>query len=139
MSFVQIFEDVGKCKNKLMQQNIGKKIVLAKNSKTSVAVKADLSVAGRLVALEKNMVSINEEIDALFILKNPLQQHGRKQLFFLVTCANVVNEGMLEMSCSIQGNDTSVEKNLEVESHEEVLDKMQVLEETKVSEETQVS
>ena len=45
------------------------------------------------------------------------------------SCAKVANEGMLEMSLSSQGDDTSVERNLDEESQEEVLEKTQVLEE----------
>ena len=84
--------------------------------------------------LEKRMASISEEIDALCISEDPLRQCEKEQLGFLVACAKVANEGNLEMSCSRQGGNTSVEKNLEAESHEEVLEKTQVLEETQVLE-----
>ena len=63
-------------------------------------LKADLSVAGRLVALERHMSLISEEIDALCISEDPLWQHEKEQLGFPVACAKVVDEGMLEMSCS---------------------------------------
>ena len=135
---VQVFEDPGKCKH-LPQQSIGKKTVSAKNSKPSIEVKADLSAAGRLAALEKRMASISEEIDALCISEDPLRQHEKEQLSFPVACAKVVDEGTLEMSCSRLGNDTSVEKDLDAESHDEVLAKAQVLAETQAAEETQVA
>ena len=63
---VYIFKDPGKCKH-LPQQSIGKKMVSAKNNKSSIEVKADLSAAGRLAELEKCMASIYEEIDSLCI------------------------------------------------------------------------
>jgi len=135
---VQVFEDPGKCKH-LPQQSIGKKTVSAKNSKPSIEVKADLSAAGRLAALEKRMASISEEIDALCISEDPLRQHEKEQFSFPVACAKVANEGTLEVSCSRLGNDTSVEKDLDAESHDEVLAKAQVLAETQAAEETQVA
>ena len=111
---MQIFEDPAMCKN-LPQRSMGKKIILVAKNKPGATRTTNLSMVGWLVVLEERMGSVYREIESLCISESPSQQHGRKQLVSRAPCEKVLNKGMLEMSLSNQGDDTSVRRDLDEE------------------------